>query len=115
MARQLAVGDRVELSGGYDMEPAWLCGQPSYQGIVCAFIPGQNTQRAAVVKLDAVLTASGVTGDVVVLELRYAGATWEGTETVHVELCDFVPEAQTWQQRRQDEWVESHATYKRVS
>ena len=97
------------------MEPAWLNGKSSYQGIVSAFIPGQNTQSAAVVKLGAPIAAGSVTGDVVVLELRYVGATWKDTETVHVELCDFMPDAKTWQVRRHGKWVESHATYRRVA
>jgi len=114
MSKSLAVGDQVELSGGYDMEPSWLGGQSSYRGIVSAFIPGQNSQPAAVVKLGVPITADGVTGDVVVLELRYVGATWKDTETVHVELCDFVPDAKASQLRRRGKWVESHATYRRV-
>jgi hypothetical protein len=67
MPKSIAMGDPVELSGGYDMEPAWLTGRSSYQGIVSAFIPGQNTQPAAVVKLGGPITAGSVTGNVVVL------------------------------------------------
>jgi hypothetical protein len=33
---------------------------------------------------------------------------------VHIELCDFVPEAKPWDDRRRGVWVESHATYERV-
>lgn len=79
------------------------------------FISGQNEARAAVVKLDEPLTTAGVTGDMLVLELRYEDARWEATGTVHIELCDFAPEPQRWQDRRQGKWVESHATYQRVA
>jgi hypothetical protein len=47
-------------------------------------------------------------------ELRYAGAKWEETGTVHVELCDFEPQAKSWQDRKQGKWVDSHATYRRL-
>ena len=115
MTNMLAVGDRVQLSGGYDFEPRWLGGSAGYFGVVSSFIPGQNDNQAAVVRLDNAITVQGITGEIVVLELRYVGAKWQDTETVHVELCDFTPEAKSWQRRRQGKWVESHATYKRVS
>jgi len=115
MSSSLAVGDRIQLSGGYDYEPAWLCGAPHHEGVISAFIPGQNSNLAAVIQLDRPITVGGTTGEVVVLELRFVGAEWEDTQTVHVELCDFIPEAKAWQHRRQGKWVESHATYLRVS
>jgi hypothetical protein len=107
----LKVGDRIRLAGGYDMDPKWLAGSESYTGIVSEFIPGQNKANAAVVRLDQAITVDGISGDILVLELRYEGAKWKGTETVHVELCDFVPESKSWKFRKQGLWVESHATY----
>ena len=80
------------------------------------FIPGRNEPAAAVIiRLDTPISAEGVTADVLVLALRYVGATWETTGTVHVELCDFTPERKRWRDRKQGKWVESHATYERVS
>jgi hypothetical protein len=67
-----------------------------------------------VVELDAPITVEGVAGKVLVLELRYSGAIWKKTETVHVELCPFVPESLPWQAREQGTWIESHATYNRI-
>ena len=113
-ANCLQTGDRVQLSGGYSFEPEWLSGRGSVAGMVAEFIPGQNETPAAVIKLDEPLTAEGVTGDLLVLELRYVGASWQSTGTVHVELCDFAPESTRWQDRRQGKWVESHATYRRT-
>jgi hypothetical protein len=110
----LRAGDRVRLSGGYDMEPAWLSGEAHIEGTVDGFIPGQNAVPAAVITLDEPITALGAVGRTLVLELRYEGAGWAPTETVHVELCDFAPEPKRWQDRRQGKWVESHATYRRV-
>lgn len=105
----------MQLSGGYDFDPAWLSGRAAVEGVVAEFVPGQNDTAAALVKLDEPITTDGVTGDVLVLELRYAGAGWEATGTVHIELCDFVPEPKPWQDRRQGKWVESHASYRRVT
>lgn len=110
----LKVGDRVRLSGGYDMEPKWLAGQDYYLGTVEEFIPGQNQNQAAVVKLDNAITFDDMTGDIVVLELRYVGARWKQKETVHIELCDFMPEAASWKSRKQGKWVESHASYAKI-
>ncbi|MXP29606.1 hypothetical protein GRI58_12345 [Porphyrobacter algicida] len=110
----LRAGDRVELRGGYDFEPAWLSGRVSLLGSVATFIPGQNDLPAAVVALDDSISVDGVRGSTVVLEQRYAGATWTETGVVHVELCDFQPERIRWQDRRKGKWVESHAQYKKV-
>jgi hypothetical protein len=114
MEKELEVGNRVKLSGGYDYEPRWLSGAQFYLGSVTAFIPGQNQESAAVVALDAPIDIEGVVGNTVVLELRYVGQEWAESGTVHVELCDFEPEPKRWQERQQGKWVESNATYERV-
>jgi hypothetical protein len=106
----LSRGDRVRLGGGYDMEPRWLQGNKGYLGPVLDFIPGQNEKSAAVVQLDHAITVDGVTGQIVVLKLRHGGARWDNRNTVHVELCDFYPEVQQWQDRRRGKWIESHAS-----
>jgi hypothetical protein len=110
----LKVGDRIRLSGGYDMEPKWLAGNDCYFGAITEFIPGQNQTPAAVVKLDHAITFDDTTGDIVILELRYEGAKWMEKETVHIELCDFVPEAASWKSRKRGKWVESHASSVKV-
>ena len=98
---QIVVGDRVRISGGYDVEPVWLHGELFYTGTICSFIPGQNSTPALVVELDHPIKVDAVTGRTVVLELRYEDAVWTEENVVHVELCDFVPEAKPWQHRRQ--------------
>jgi hypothetical protein len=114
MFGKLKVGDRIRLSGGYDMEPKWLGGKECYLGTVVEFIPGQSRPPAAVVKLDDAITFDDISGDIVVLELRYVGAKWLKKEYVHVELCNFEPEAAPWKFRKQGKWVESHATYTKL-
>ncbi len=55
-ARRLQVGDRVVVYGGYDMDLAWLAASPNgYSGEVVEFIPGQNSEPAAVIALDTEL------------------------------------------------------------
>ena len=113
MGNSLHVGDRVRLSGGYDMEPPWLQGHREYFGTVISFIPGQNDGPAATIQLESPIPIDGILATIAVLELRYVGATWNSRNTVHIELCDFEPEPKRWNDRRQGKWVESHATYER--
>ena len=111
--QKLCVGDRIKLSGGYDMDPKWLCGKAECFGELIRFIPGQNSKPAAVVKLDNPITVDHCTGYIIVLELRYEESSWSVTDTVHIELCDFEPESKSWKERKQGLWVESNATFKR--
>lgn len=116
MTRTLQVGDNIELSGGYDFEPIYLRNPPASKrsGTVIQFIKGQNEQSAAVVKLDQKISWQKVTGDIVVLELRHVGQTWQEPTPVHIELCDFMPEDKAWNDRRQGEWVEAAASIKLI-
>ena len=93
------------------MVPAWLGGRDSVEGVLQRFIPGQNSQPAALIRLDVPLACDGYTGSIVVLELRHVGAYWTNNETVHVELCGFEVPALAWKQRQQGKWVESHANF----
>lgn len=93
------------------MEPRWLAQRAKHLGRVIGFIPGQNKSPSAVVELDEPIMVEGATGRYTVLSLRYEGASWGPTETVHVELCDFIPEAAAVSARRHGKWIESHATY----
>ena len=112
LTRPLQVGDRIELSGGYDYAPLFLKNPPASKrsGTVIQFIKGQNELSAAVVKLDQKFSGEKITGDIVVLELRNVGQTWQEPTPVHIELCDFIPENKTWKDRKQGEWVEAAAT-----
>ena len=119
----LAIGDRVTVYGGYDMDPDWLAASAyGYAGHVIEFIPGQNDRLAAVVELDAELVLSDgagavrgqeVRGSFLVLELGHTGTTWATpTPRIHVELCENAPPSVRWQDRTRGAWVESHATYR---
>lgn len=111
----LTIGDRLQLSGGYSPPPYRIFSKAGVLGTLTDFIPGQNEAPAIVVQLDEPITGESISGSTIVLELRYVGAKWGPTGVAHVELCDFVPESKVWKDRRQGEWVESHATYQLVS
>jgi hypothetical protein len=54
-----------------------------------------------------------VRGHVLVVELAHVGTDWSTPmPRIHVELCDFAPDAKPWANRRQGVWVESHASYR---
>jgi len=114
MSGKLNTGDRIRIGGGYDMAPQWLNGKQYYTGTVKAFIPGQNDMPAAVIELDEAAVFENIVGKYLILELRYEGAEWKEQETVHVELCDFMPEEKPWGDRKQGKWVESHASYRKL-
>ena len=108
---KVKIGTRIKLSGGYDFQPQWLNGIDHYLGTVSKFIHGQNSQKAMVVVLDNPVDFNGVSGNVVVLELRHQGTYWLSSGSVHIELCNFVPENVTSKNRKQGVWIESHASY----
>jgi hypothetical protein len=112
--KKLEQGDRIKFIGGYDPEPLYLKYPPNNEriGKVIKFIPGQNEENAAVVKLDSPITAEGITGDILILELRHVGQTWHTEGPVHIELCNFMPEDTAWKERKQGLWIESHASFK---
>lgn len=116
LTRTLQVGDKIELSGGYDFDPIYLRKPQASKrgGTIIQFIQGQNIQPAAVVKLDQKISGQKITGDIVVLELRHVGQTWQEPTPVHIELCDFMPEDKAWKHRKQGEWVEAAATVKLI-
>ena len=111
--KKLKQGHRIKFRGGYDYDPEFLKQPPNKDrvGEVIKFIPGQNKEEAAVVKLDFPITCKGFTGNYLVLELRYEGQTWASDGPVHLELCDFFPDDKKWNVRKQGKWVESHASF----
>ena len=116
LPRPLQVGDKIELFGGYDYDPLYLKNPPATKrtGTVIQFIKGQDEDPAAVVRLDQKISGKQISGDIVVLELRHVGQTWQEPTPVHIELCDFLPEDKTWKDRKQGEWVEAAASIKLV-
>ena len=115
--KKINIGDKIELSGGYDYDPIYLKKPQASKrtGTIIQFIKGQNAEDATVVQLDEVIYGEKLSGNIVVLELRQVGTTWlDPKPIVHIELCDFIPENKSWKDRRQGEWVEAAATLKKL-
>ncbi len=116
---RLQVGDRLAVAGD-DMGGA--DGGLVVGGRILSWIGGGDAEPACVVELDAPITATGVmdqatatvTGTYLVLTLRYVGAAWRDSETVHVELCDVLPGDASPGARRAGAWIESHGIYRRL-
>ena len=111
--KTLGIGDKIKFKGGYDYDPLFLKYPPKRDriGKIIRTIPGQNKEDALVVKLDFPITGKKITGDILIMELRYEGQTWATDGPVHLELCNFMPEEKPWKNRKQGEWVESHASF----
>jgi hypothetical protein len=91
MIRKLQVGDRIELTGGADIEPDWLHGASVAQATVLRFIPGAATKFAAVVVLHQLHSALDAAADFAVLSLCLHRAKWHDRNLVDVVLCRDAP------------------------
>jgi len=123
----------VVVSGGYDMELAWLAGGPGYAGTIVDIVG-----RRAAVELDGEIelhagrepwkdfgdgsaTALGeqpsARGRWLALALAYQGARWEEPiQRLHVGLCARRPDLGTVPDGGGvGVWVESHATMRPAS
>ena len=79
------------------------------------FIKGQHENPAAIIKLDQKISGEVITGDIVILELRYKGQNWDTPSPVLIELCDFMPEDRSWKERIKGEWVEGAASLRIIT
>jgi hypothetical protein len=106
--RPLKVGDKIQLFGGYDFDPIFLKNPPAeYRyGTVISFIKNDNRTNA-VVRLDQAITGEEITGDILVLSLRYVDQTWQEPSPVHIYLCNYLPRDN---EQVNGEWVEAAAT-----
>ena len=117
-SRIVKKGDQIIVGGGYDYDSPLRRSEIS--GTVVDFIPGyQPGTLAAVVQLDAPITHEGITGDILVLELRYEGASWDredqpGSQTVGVALYSYIPKVSD--EYPQKGWVvfDSHGIFEVV-
>lgn len=112
-SKPVRVGDRIRLSEGYQIPPEWLGIRKYIDGTVLKFIdnPWDKKKRLnAIVQLDDKVNFRHLSGDIVVLSLRYVGSSWKGSDYVHIELYDHIP-ARVGNSER---WIESHAKFHRL-
>jgi hypothetical protein len=130
--RGFSPGDRVLVTGGYDMEPEWLNGGDGYIGTLT-----EVTGASATVELDTELELKatdggwldfGGGGDTAIGRVRAARGrwlavtgAWEGHEwsepigRLHVALCRTAPDlAGVPEGGGIGVWIESHATMRHV-
>ncbi|MFN7044692.1 MAG: hypothetical protein ACK4M1_05810 [Flavobacterium sp.] len=110
----MKVGDKIELSGGYDYEIAYLENPraSSRIGTVISFIRNSRKYEdySAIVKLTEAITVNGKTSDILVLTTRYEKQTWIYTGIVHLVLCETIPENKQLAEKY-GEWIEAAASY----
>jgi hypothetical protein len=114
-------GDRIEIGGGYDMNPAWLKGRSiDYHAEVLRFLDNSDKNRSgegrlsAVVRFDEEIEFGGLQSRFGILDLRYVGQKWDDSGVVHVELIKDEPVETIERQKKNSRWMESHASYKKI-
>jgi hypothetical protein len=111
--RKLKIGDRIELSGGYDYEIKYLENPPARErvGTVINFM--RNSRKfedySAIVKLDGLITANSVISDIIILSTRYENQEWGYTGIVHIVLCLEIPK--NIENEKFGERIEAAASY----
>ncbi len=109
----MEIGDRIELSGGYDYEIKYLENPPAKVrvGTIINFIRNSRKYEdySAIVKLDEIITANSITSNIVVLSTRYEKQEWIYTGIVHIVLCKEIPKS--IENEKFGEWIEAAASY----
>jgi hypothetical protein len=113
------IGDKLRLSGGYDMNPRWLQARNEYYATVVAFLENNkkssSTEKlSALIEFDEFVTFEGMTGKFGLLDLRYVGQAWENSGSVHVFLLKEKINSIQARNEETSRWMESHATYEVV-
>ena len=109
-------GTRLRLSGGYDMEPAWLKGRQSYHATLLGFLDNKardnpDESRSALIEFYEELRFEGLRGTHGVLSLRYVGQQWMPNGTVHAYLLRDKIESIDQMDEATSRHMESHASY----
>ena len=114
-------GDRLWLSGGYDMEPQWLRGRAGYYAKFLYYVDNGHERRSAegqlsaLVEFDETIEFGGITGKFGLLDLRWKGQVWEEKGTVHVILLNQLIKSIEYKSGVSSHWMESHATYEVIN
>jgi hypothetical protein len=114
------IGDRLRLSGGYDMNPQWLQGRNEYYARVVAFLennkkrPSLSERKSTLIEFDEPIEFEDLAGKFGLLDLRHVGQVWENTGSVQVFLLKEKINSIEERNQESSRWMESHATYEVV-
>jgi len=72
----LNVGDRIWLSGGYDIEPTWLKVVVGYPATILGFFE-YDFDKFTIAQLDQKIKSNRLESNIILMELRYQNAVWE--------------------------------------
>jgi hypothetical protein len=117
---KLQVGDRIKLSGGYDMDPPWLKGGSGYYAKVIGFFDNNIDKRkgderlSASIEFEEELEHRGFSGKYGFMLGRWEGQLWETSGTVHVHISNVPINNSSDITKENSIWAESHAHYERV-
>jgi len=112
------IGDKLQVTGGYDYNPIWLKGRDSCVGTVIRFLwEGDIRKRKLVLDLGEDLHTCEFSGRYLILFLRDSGSNWENEGVVHVVVGNCVPKDVLSIGVASDpdsgfKWVEAAASYK---
>lgn len=118
---RLALGDRIRLFGGYDMEPPWLRDRPEHYARVLSFFDNEiegrsdDSRISASIEFEHLITFKGVTGGFGHIMGRWAGQEWEQSGVVHAYLCKEPVSSAHDITESGSVWLESHASYEVVA
>ena len=111
----LNTGDKIWLSGGYDMEPAWLRGGDGYSAMVVGF---DVSWEYVVARFESKIKFEGIENDWAILFFTFKDAVWDDKNTIRVALCKIIPPAD---KEISEEWLikntvlmEAYATYSKI-
>jgi len=112
---ELAIGDRIALSGGYDAYPSWdpQCRpDKKWPGTVIAFLESGRADHDVVVKMDEPMVGDF---DAAVLARRHVGTSWRDDDlVVMVALTRQADRPEAWSRSRLTTYVEACATLHRA-
>ena len=115
------IGDRLEVTGGYDYDPKWLKGKEGCVGTVVGFLwEGEDRRQKLVLDLGEDFHTCEFKGRYLVLFLRNPGSQWEDEGVVHVVVGSSIPKdvesiGVTSDPKSGFKWVEAAASYKILS
>jgi hypothetical protein len=119
--KKLKIGDRIKLYGGYDMDPPWVKDGDGYYARIVSFFDNEiegredDSRISAAIEFDEELEIKNFKSRFGFILCRWEGQEWDTEGVVHVHLSNKPVTAASDISGKTSIWVESHASYKKVS